>query len=77
MDLLGDTEVVTPFYLMVRAGVRGQGKGSAMMGAPKCRSHTSEGYASREKSTLFSCSVLGEISFAVALTKSYQKGGLE
>ena len=44
-----------------------------MLGAPKCRGHTSEGYASREKSTLLFCSVLGEISFAVALTKSYQK----
>ena len=28
MDLLGDTEVVTPFYLVGRAGVGGQGTGT-------------------------------------------------
>ena len=40
VDMLGGTEVMTPFYLVGRAGVGGQGTGSALMGAPKCRGHT-------------------------------------
>ena len=40
VDMLGGTEVATPFYLVGRAGGGGQGTGSALMGAPKCRDHT-------------------------------------
>ena len=40
VDMLGGAEVATPFYLVGRAGGGGQGTGSALMGAPKCRDHT-------------------------------------
>ena len=47
----------------------GRAQARAMLGAPKCCSHTSRGaYVPEELD-----SVLGDISFAVALTKSYQK----
>ena len=47
----------------------GRAQARAMMGAPKCCSHTSRGVCVPGAID----SVLGEISLAVALTKSYQK----